>query len=92
MQKINLENYSQVEKLFQQLPYEEAVGVVLSSWRRDNFVTARELAEQLQVHPTTLYAWEAGERELSIPQLRKIITTLKLQPWQIGASRGTPAA
>lgn len=88
-QKVDVGNRAQVSALFQRHSFEEAVGIIINSRRLDMLLTSSELAEQLGVHRTTLQAWEAGERELRVHTLQRLLKGLKLEPWQLGLSDGT---
>lgn len=88
MEKINIADKSALRLCFQRHSFEEAVGIVITSWRIDNMLTTGELAELLGVHRTTVSAWEAGERELRVHTLRRLQSKLKLENWQLGLSDG----
>lgn len=86
--KIDVGDKSAVRAVFQRHSYEEAVGIVITSWRLDHLLTTGELAEQIGVHRTTLSAWEAGERELRVGTLKRLQKALRLENWQLGLSDG----
>lgn len=90
-QKVDVGNKAQVSALFQRHSFEEAVGIIITSRRLDMLLTSSELAEHLGVHRTTLQAWEAGERELRMYTLQRLLKGLALEPWQLGLGHGQKA-
>ncbi len=60
-------------------------GQFLKSYREKKHLTQEQLAEDLQVEPRTLRAWENGERQLTnINELYRIADMLGVEPEQLG--------
>jgi transcriptional regulator with XRE-family HTH domain len=48
------------------------IGQVLKTYKQENGLTVRQLADQLDEHYSTVWLWMSGKREPNLRQVRKI--------------------
>ena len=48
------------------------IGRVLRTYKEENRLTVRQLADQLEEHYSTVWLWMSGKRQPNLRQVRKI--------------------